>query len=499
MGAAVASADPGDTSSSGSSSSSGPSNGGSAPAASTSSSTSSSPSTGTTGHDAAPPSLDKAIRDTIRAFTDGLTAGLNPQHRKSAQTADDEAAEQAAEDDAEVTDGTAGESPVVATTPADGNGTVVPVGSTDTAPSATATPSAQPSADTSNAESPATKAPVAVTNSAATTDTPAADEPAAAPAEPTLATLLQPATVAITSATNFVVAVGDTVISLPALLASLPTSSTPVADVITYLQAGLTSMGGSLIPLASLPTDVANAVLSLSAHLPDSVSTPLVSAGPATGYLPGNAVDMPTAPAAPVTTAGDLSPRNPVTFATRGGFAAPPAVTPSTPPALAPPAAAPESHSNTPLLVTGALAALLLSVSLWALFAAALPGLGGLADLMPVGRTDCIEISALHCQILEAKGHTVQRADFMAVPQEPLFDRIVMNPPFSEGRAKAHTAHAFGMLKPGGVLVAVLPSGMRNSEFLAGADMEWSPVLENQFDGTTVDVVLLRATPLELT
>lgn len=126
-------------------------------------------------------------------------------------------------------------------------------------------------------------------------------------------------------------------------------------------------------------------------------------------------------------------------------------------------------------------------------------GLGGLADLMPRGRTGCIEISALHCQILEAKGHMVQRADFMAVPQEPLFDRIVMNPPFSEGRAKAHTAHAFGMLKPGGVLVAVLPSGMRNSEFLAGADMEWSPVLENQFDGTTVDVVLMRATPLELT
>ena len=66
-------------------------------------------------------------------------------------------------------------------------------------------------------------------------------------------------------------------------------------------------------------------------------------------------------------------------------------------------------------------------------------------------------------------------------------------------RAKAHTAHAFGMLKPGGVLVAVLPSGMRNSEFLAGAEMEWSPVLENKFDGTTVDVVLMRATPLELT
>ena len=39
----------------------------------------------------------------------------------------------------------------------------------------------------------------------------------------------------------------------------------------------------------------------------------------------------------------------------------------------------------------------------------------------------------------------------------------------------------------------------RRTEFLAGAEMEWSPVLENQFDGTTVDVVLMRATPLGLT
>ncbi len=213
-------------------------------------------------------------------------------------------------------------------------------------------------------------------------DSPPKAEPLAAP---TFASLLQPTTAALTSATNFVVAVGDTVISLPALLASLPTSATPITDIITYLQASLTSVGGALIPLVSLPGEVAEAVLSLSAHLPDTAATALLSDGPATGSLPGAGLDVPRAPVAPATTVGDPSPRNPITFATRGGFAAPPAATEPAPPVAAPSAPAPESHSNTPLLITGALAALLISASLWALFAAALPGLGGLAAFSATG------------------------------------------------------------------------------------------------------------------
>ena len=125
-------------------------------------------------------------------------------------------------------------------------------------------------------------------------------------------------------------------------------------------------------------------------------------------------------------------------------------------------------------------------------------GQGGLADLMPKERTHCMEISPLHCEILRSKGFAVTEGDFLSWEASARFDRIVMNPPFSEGRAKLHTEHAFSLLAPGGVLVAVLPSGMRDKPFLTGADVEWSPVLENKFDGTTVDVVLMRATPLEL-
>lgn len=37
-----------------------------------------------------------------------------------------------------------------------------------------------------------------------------------------------------------------------------------------------------------------------------------------------------------------------------------------------------------------------------------------------------------------------------------LFDRIIMNPPFTRGQDMRHTRHAFNFLKPGGVMVAIL-------------------------------------------
>lgn len=121
-------------------------------------------------------------------------------------------------------------------------------------------------------------------------------------------------------------------------------------------------------------------------------------------------------------------------------------------------------------------------------------GLGGLADLMPRDRTACVEISALHCKALEAKGYSVTQADFLALhTNRKLYDRVVMNPPFSEGRWQAHLQHAAGMVAPGGRLVAILPSSAKRSTELPGFDCEWMGPLENQFPGVSVDVVILVA------
>src|SRR3546814_13421981 len=50
----------------------------------------------------------------------------------------------------------------------------------------------------------------------------------------------------------------------------------------------------------------------------------------------------------------------------------------------------------------------------------------------------------------------VRQADFLTLPPSPIYDRIVMNPPFDRGRDCDHVRHAFGFLKPGGILVAVM-------------------------------------------
>lgn len=117
-------------------------------------------------------------------------------------------------------------------------------------------------------------------------------------------------------------------------------------------------------------------------------------------------------------------------------------------------------------------------------------GLGGIADLLtsPV----CVEISELHCAVLEARGHSVIRADFLQWAQQPrAFDRIVMNPPFSEGRWLAHVQAAARLLERSGRLVAILPSSARGKELVPGMVHEWSQVYPGEFAGTSVEVVML--------
>lgn len=121
-------------------------------------------------------------------------------------------------------------------------------------------------------------------------------------------------------------------------------------------------------------------------------------------------------------------------------------------------------------------------------------GTGGLADLMPMDRTQCVEISALHCKVLEAKGYSVTQADFLKVPLNTPIDRIVMNPPFSEGRWQAHLEHAASVLAVDGRLVAILPASAKGKDVLPSWQCEWSQVFENEFAGTSVSVAILVAT-----
>lgn len=123
-------------------------------------------------------------------------------------------------------------------------------------------------------------------------------------------------------------------------------------------------------------------------------------------------------------------------------------------------------------------------------------GQGGIADHLPKDRTSCVEISALHCQILAAKGFDAVEADFIkwADGRRAEFDAVVMNPPFSDGRWQAHVEAAAQLVKSGGRLVAILPSGAVSRLSLPKEwACEWSRQYDGEFAGASVSVVILSA------
>lgn len=125
-------------------------------------------------------------------------------------------------------------------------------------------------------------------------------------------------------------------------------------------------------------------------------------------------------------------------------------------------------------------------------------GNGDLAAELPKDRTTCVEVSALRCSVLKARGFNAVHADFLDWGHDRMcrgerFDRVVMNPPFSEGRAVDHVVAASLLVKPAGRLIAILPASMRGKEPLKGFSHAWSPVYAGEFAGTGVAVAILTA------
>ncbi|BBA64845.1 TPA: DUF4942 domain-containing protein [Escherichia coli] len=125
-------------------------------------------------------------------------------------------------------------------------------------------------------------------------------------------------------------------------------------------------------------------------------------------------------------------------------------------------------------------------------------GFGDFLELLPrkVGVT-AIEIHPVAAATLRAKGYNTIQGDFLKLkPTDTgLFDRVLMNPPYSEGRWSRHLFHALSFIKPGGKLVAVLPSSASSSQKFdaigEGYGVSFSDPYTRAFEGTTVSVVII--------
>ncbi|SCA58127.1 Methyltransferase small [Candidatus Terasakiella magnetica] len=110
-------------------------------------------------------------------------------------------------------------------------------------------------------------------------------------------------------------------------------------------------------------------------------------------------------------------------------------------------------------------------------------GSGYIADELGEG-VDCCEVNHSLREILKKKGHFLIGDDFLNLEPTPLYDRIVMNPPFENGQDIDHVQHAFQFLKPGGRLVAITSQGaFFHSTKKAKAFQEWiNNVVEHMED-----------------
>lgn len=91
-----------------------------------------------------------------------------------------------------------------------------------------------------------------------------------------------------------------------------------------------------------------------------------------------------------------------------------------------------------------------------------------------------------------AKGHAVLLGNFLEQPPTPEFDKVVMNPPFYGRHYLKHVAHAMKFLRPGGVLVAVLPATARYDHGELKGEWRDLPVGSFTEAGTNVPTVLFR-------
>lgn len=91
-----------------------------------------------------------------------------------------------------------------------------------------------------------------------------------------------------------------------------------------------------------------------------------------------------------------------------------------------------------------------------------------------------------------AKGHSVVTGNFLEQVPVPEFDRVVMNPPFYGRHYVQHVRHAYKFLKPGGVLVSILPATAHYDHGELKGEWRDLPVGSFADAGTNVPTGLLR-------
>lgn len=107
-----------------------------------------------------------------------------------------------------------------------------------------------------------------------------------------------------------------------------------------------------------------------------------------------------------------------------------------------------------------------------------------------------IEFDASRANLARSKGHSVLLANFLETVPTPIYDRVVMNPPFYGKHYAKHVEHARKFLKPGGKLTAILPATARYDHGLLDGHWRDLPVGSFTESGTNINTTILTLSAL---
>jgi len=126
-------------------------------------------------------------------------------------------------------------------------------------------------------------------------------------------------------------------------------------------------------------------------------------------------------------------------------------------------------------------------------------GIGSIADEVKktTPHVDCIEIHHGFRELLELKEHNLVGDDLFHCDPRPVYDAVLMNPPFSD--ECRHIRYAYDFLKPGGRLVAVCCVRMMESDNRKYAEYRewladqrfWFTDTEEKFEATGTNTKIL--------
>jgi hypothetical protein len=228
--------------------------------------------------------------------------------------------------------------------------------------------------------------PAAETTAVATDETVLASDTNVTP--PVTNPLTNPLAVVVPPVTKAVATVGAAALKVPGVVMALPTSPTPVTDVITTVQELLTAVNNAVVPLAQIPSDLYSMFAASMLTVPMVTATKTVGGGvnPVASAPLWGARATQEPQAAPIVLAGGMALPSDIVPPTTFGDIELAGLSNELPaPGTAPPAQDVVAQSGIGSFLEHTVGALFVPASLSALAAVAVPGIGGLLLICALG------------------------------------------------------------------------------------------------------------------